>query len=99
MIWRGRAILILNGLILDTGSYRRYDPYEEIAKTTRYAVNWQIKENIFINGNEQEADIRRLVDLVKASGYRGYIPIETLGPGDPKTKVSALYKKVKEAVG
>jgi len=87
------------GLILDTGSYRLHDPYEEVSKTAKYAVNWQLKENIFINGNEQPADIQRLVDIIKTSGYRGYIPIETLGPGDPKTKVKVLYKKVKEAVG
>ncbi|HYI77861.1 MAG TPA: sugar phosphate isomerase/epimerase family protein [Chryseolinea sp.] len=87
------------GLILDTGSYRLHDPYEEVSKTAKYAVNWQLKENIFINGDEKPADIQRLVDIIKTSGYRGYIPIETLGPGDPKTKVKVLYKKVKEAVG
>ena len=87
------------GLILDTGSYRVHDPYEEIAKTAKYAVNWQIKENVFLKGAEKEADIERLIEIIKASGYRGYIPIETLGPGDPKPKVIALYKKVKEAIG
>lgn len=86
------------GLILDTGSYRIHDPYAEIARTAMYAVNWQIKENIFINGTEQEADIKRLVQIVKASGYKGYIPIETLGPGNPRTKVEALFKRVKNAV-
>jgi sugar phosphate isomerase/epimerase len=86
------------GLILDTGSYRVHDPYEETAKTAKYAVNWQLKENVFINGAEKPADIKKLIDIIKASGYRGYIPIETLGPGDPKSKVIALYKKVKDAV-
>ncbi len=87
------------GLILDTGSYRVNDPYEEIAKTARYAVNWQIKENVFINGAEKEADINKLIEIVKASGYRGYIPIETLGPGDPKPKVAQLFNKVNKALG
>jgi len=86
------------GLILDTGSYRIHDPYEEIEKTAQYAVNWQVKENVFINGVEREADINRLIKIISASGYRGYIPIETLGAGDPKEKVVALFKKVKLAV-
>lgn len=86
------------GLILDTGSYRIHDPYSEIAKTAKYAVNWQVKENVFIDGKEQEADIPRLIEIIKASGYKGYIPIETLGSGDPKPKVIALFKKVKEAL-
>jgi sugar phosphate isomerase/epimerase len=86
------------GLILDTGSYRVHDPYAEIAKSAKYAVNWQIKENVFINGLEKEADIPKIIQTIHASDYRGYIPIETLGAGDPKPKVIALYKKVKDAV-
>jgi sugar phosphate isomerase/epimerase len=87
------------GLILDTGSYRMHDPYTEVAKSAKYAVNWQIKENLFIDGKEKEADINKLIDLVNVSGYRGYIPIETLGPGDPKQKVIDLFNKVKKAIG
>jgi len=87
------------GLILDTGSYRIHDPYEETAKTAKYAVNWQLKENVFINGIEKPADIQKLIDIIRASGYRGYVPIETLGPGDAKSKVTELYKKVREAIG
>ena len=87
------------GLILDTGSYRLHDPYEETAKTAKYAVNWQLKENVFINGLEKPADIQKLIDIIRASGYRGYVPIETLGPGDAKSKVTELYKKVREAIG
>ena len=86
------------GLVLDTGSYRVGDSYEEIAKTAMHAVNWQIKENVFINGKEVEADIDRLVKIIIASGYKGYIPIETLGKGDPKLKVTALLSKVKNAI-
>ncbi len=86
------------GLILDTGSYRIQDPYEEIAKTAKYAVNWQIKENVFIDGTEKEADIPRLISIIKASGYKGYIPIETLGQGDPKPKVVQLFEKVRRAL-
>lgn len=87
------------GLILDTGSYRVHDPYDEIAKSAKYAVNWQIKEHVFVNGAEVAADIPRLIKIVKAAGYRGYIPIETLGPGDPKPKVTALFNQVLKAIG
>jgi sugar phosphate isomerase/epimerase len=87
------------GLILDTGSYRVHDPYDEIAKSARYAVNWQIKENIFTNGTEKAADFQRLIHIIKSSGYRGYIPIETLGAGDPKSKVIHLLSQVREAIG
>ena len=86
------------GLILDTGSYRVLDPYEEITKSIKYTVNWQIKEKIFINGEEKDTDLDKLISIIKSSGYKGYLPIETLGEGDPKTKVTALLAKLKKAM-
>jgi len=85
------------GLILDTGSYQTGDPYQQIADTARYAVNWQLKENVFIKGVETPADLDKIVTAIKASGYRGYVPIETLGAGDPKIKVPAFLEKVQKA--
>ncbi|HEX5170481.1 MAG TPA: sugar phosphate isomerase/epimerase family protein [Cyclobacteriaceae bacterium] len=86
------------GIILDTGSYRVHDPYDEIARSVKHAVNWQIKEKVFINGAEVDTDMKRLVDIINASGYQGYLPIETLGPGDPKDKIITLLEKLKEAI-
>ena len=86
------------GLILDTGSYRQGDPYQQIAETIKYAVNWQVKENIFVNGVEVKTDLKRLFKIIKDSGYRGYIPIETLGKGDPKVKVAKFVEEVREAM-
>ena len=86
------------GLILDTGSYRIGDPYEQIARTIPYAVNWQVKENIFVDGKEVKTDLPRLFKLIKESGYRGYIPVETLGKGDPKEKVPRFIEEVRKAL-
>lgn len=86
------------GLILDTGSYRIGDPYEQIARTIPYAVNWQVKENIFVNGQEEKTNLKRLFKIIKESGYRGYIPIETLGKGDPNEKVPRFMAEVKNAL-
>ena len=40
----------------------------------------------------------KLMGIIKSSGYKGYLPIETLGEGDPKTKVNTLFAKLKKAV-
>ena len=85
------------GLILDIGSFRT-DPYKEIAQTIPYAVNWQLKETLFVNGVEQKTDLDRLMKIIKESGYRGYLPIETLGEGDPKVKVPQFLNEVREAM-
>ena len=86
------------GLILDTGSYRIGDPYSEIEKTIKYAVNWQIKEKIFVDGKETDVDMDKLIRIIKQSGYSGYIPLETLGEGDPKVKISALLDRVRNSL-
>lgn len=86
------------GLMLDIGSFRTADPYDEIARTIKYAVTWQIKEKVFIKGKETDVDAKRLMDLVKRSGFRGYLPLETLGEGDPKQKIPGLLGKFTEAL-
>ena len=87
------------GLILDIGSYQQGDPYQQIAYTAPFAVNWQIKENMFVNGVQQKTDLAKIISLVRASKYRGYLPIETLGAGDPLLKVPVFLKEVRQALG
>ncbi|WP_339710757.1 sugar phosphate isomerase/epimerase family protein [uncultured Kriegella sp.] len=86
------------GLNLDIGSYRQKDPYEEVAKNIHHAVTWQIKENVWINGQEKHTDFKKLFTIIKKAGYRGYLPLETLGEGDPFKKVEDLLKEVKLAI-
>ncbi len=83
------------GVVLDTGSYRGTDPFSEISKTIPYAVNWQIKENMYVNNREKPTDLARLCGIIKNSRYKGYLPIETLGAGDPFLKVPAFLKAFK----
>ena len=87
------------GLILDIGSFRSGDPYPQIAQCIAYAVNWQIKELVYINNKEEKVNLNKLFDIIKASDYRGYLPIETLGPGDPFQKVPIFLEEVRLALG
>lgn len=86
------------GQNLDIGSYRQSDPFIEIGKTIKYAVTWQIKEKMWINGQETPTDLIKLFKLIKKSGYRGYLPIETLGAGDPYKKVPVMMEKIHKAM-
>ena len=86
------------GLILDIGSFRSGDPYLEIEKVIPYTVNWQLKENVYINGAEQKTDIDKLLKMIHKSGYRGYIPLETLGEGDPNVKVPVFVKEIQNVL-
>ena len=86
------------GLVLDTGSFVTEEPYSEISKTTSYAVNWQIKEKLNYQGKNMDMDLQKLSSIIHASSYRGYLPIETLSPGDPFAIVPPFLKLVKTAL-
>ncbi len=84
------------GLMLDIGSLPVPDPYKDIEKLIRYAVTWQVKENVKTNEASVPTDFARLMKIVNEHNYQGFFPLETLGEGDPRKKVPVLYKKVME---
>jgi sugar phosphate isomerase/epimerase len=84
------------GLMLDIGSYRSANPFAEIEQTVPLAITWQVKEEMFINNQPVKTDLDRLKKIIDASTYRGYLPIETLGEGNPKEKITFMYREVKK---
>ena len=85
------------GCILDIGSLRSGDPYAEIEKLLPYAVSWQIKEEVARNGKPEPVDLARIKALIDKYGYRGYVPFEALGPGDPRPRIKAFLAKIRAA--
>lgn len=86
-------------VILDVGSVRQGDPYEEIEKLVPYACTWQIKEQVWYGTKAAPIDLPRLRKVIEKVGYRGFTPIEALGQGDPKAIVTAFLEKVRKAFG
>ncbi len=87
------------GLNVDIGSLRMTgDPYREIARLAAHAYTWQVKELVYRNGVEERVDLRQIVRILRDVGYRGYVPIETLGPGDPREKVRRFFGEFQEAL-
>jgi sugar phosphate isomerase/epimerase len=86
------------GLMLDIGSYHISDPYSDIAATAKYAITWQMKEKVFVNETQVDTDYNKVIDIVRNCGYRGYLPLETLGEGDPNIKVADLFNRVKSVL-
>ena len=52
--------------------------------------------------SEIQTDLTRLIKIVRASNYRGYLPIETLSPKtkvyDPFAVVPVFYKQLRDAI-
>lgn len=85
------------GTIVDTGFFLTPDPYADIARVIPYAVNWQVKE-LLSDRKGGKIDMAKLVGIIRASNYRGYVPIETL-PEPGKDADYDAYKKVPELLG
>lgn len=64
--------------LIDTGKYITDDPYVDIALMAPHAVNWQIKETLFSEPDAPRTDMTKLLTIIRRSGYRGFLPIETL---------------------
>jgi sugar phosphate isomerase/epimerase len=86
------------GLNVDVGSLRMGDPYAEIAKLAPYAYTWQLKERLYRRNQEEKTDVAAIVRIIREAGYRGYVPIETLGPGDAREKVRRFLDEVRGAL-
>ncbi len=90
------------GLIVDTGNFKTEDPYEDIKKVIPYAINWQVKESVFGMGSEVRTDFVKLVSIIKAGGYNGYLPVETLlirgVPYDPFKLVPEMMDELQSAI-
>ncbi|MDE3166526.1 MAG: sugar phosphate isomerase/epimerase, partial [Acidobacteriota bacterium] len=76
---------------------RQGDPYEEIARLLPYAVSWQIKESVWYGEKETPTDLARIKGIIEKGGYRGVLPFEALGSGDPRARVTAFLEKIRGA--
>jgi sugar phosphate isomerase/epimerase len=83
------------GDILDVGSLRTNDPYQEIEKLVPYAVSWQLKEKVGFGGKEMNTDLPRIKAIIDKVGYRGVLPFEALGTGDPRERVAAFLQQIR----
>lgn len=90
------------GAIVDTGYFRTKDPYEDMAKVAPYAVNWQVKQSAFGADSDVPLDLKKLLRIVRSSGYRGYLPIETLSVHgkeyDPYAIVPKFIGELRQAI-
>lgn len=87
------------GVNIDTGNFRTKDPYADLAKIVPYGVVCQFKTEIFPAGGEkQEADLPRMVKILKDGNYSGYVALEFEAAGDVKTEVTKYVKQLRELV-
>jgi sugar phosphate isomerase/epimerase len=84
------------GVNLDTGNFHSKDPYEEIARVAPYAVNVQVKTEIRRQGrNKEDADLAKVVGILREARYSGYVVLEYTAAEDPRTAVPRYVKELR----
>jgi sugar phosphate isomerase/epimerase len=88
------------GVNLDTGNFHTADPYGDLERFVPYAVNVQVKVEIQRRGGQKEAaDLERLVGMLKAGRYQGYVVLEYEGAEDPWEAVPRELRRLKGLMG
>src|SRR5690606_1667032 len=87
------------GLLLDTGNFLE-DPYEKLERVAPYADFVQAKT--YYGGGEWytlDLDYKRIVQILEAAGFEGYISIEFEGKEKPESGVRKSVALLREALG
>jgi sugar phosphate isomerase/epimerase len=84
---------------LDTGNFHGPDPYAEIALAAPYAVNVQVKTEIRRRGRSKEqADLSKVIGILRDAKYSGYVVLEYNAPEDPKIAVPQYLKMLRSLI-
>ena len=86
------------GVNLDAGNFRTADPYGDLAKIAPYAINVQLKTDLFPNGKKEDTDLARVVKILADAGYRGYIVLEYESTEDPQTAVPRHIETLRKII-
>jgi sugar phosphate isomerase/epimerase len=84
------------GINLDTGNFHTDDPYADLAACAAYAVNVQLKvEMLQSHGRLEEADLPRLVKMLRGVGYQGYVVLEYEASENPWQAVPEQLRRLR----
>ena len=86
------------GVNVDTGNFHTTDVYGDLEKIAPYALNVQVK--VVVSGSDrkrQPSDFKRLADILRDAGYRGYIVLEYEERGDPRKECPKFLDQLREA--
>src|SRR5262249_59592817 len=85
------------GVNLDTGNFHTPDPYADLAKAAPYAVVVQVKTEVHPQGKKtEEADLKKVTDILRKANYQGYVALEYEAKEDPRTAVPRAIAELKK---
>lgn len=87
------------GVNLDTGNFHGADPYAELARLAPYAVVVQVKTQVAPGkGPKQEADLPRVIKMLRDVNYRGFVTLEYEAEEDPAKAVPRYLQELRKLI-
>jgi sugar phosphate isomerase/epimerase len=84
------------GINFDSGNFRSGDdPYQELELIAPYAVNAQIKVEMTVGGKKTEADLERIVKILRDAGYSGWVALEYEAAEEPLDAIPRWLDKLR----
>ena len=88
------------GVNLDSGNFHTEDPYGDLAKIAPYAVIAQFKTEVHPMGKpKEEADLSKLVEMMRTVNYRGYVALEYEAAENAKVAVPRYLAALRKLIG
>lgn len=88
------------GVNLDTGNFRGGDPYADMARLAPYAVNVQVKTEVTPEGGKKvDADLGRIVGILREAKYSGYVVLEYEAEEDPLEAIPRHVEELRSLIG
>lgn len=85
------------GVNFDSGNFHTPDPYADLEKIAPYAVNAQIKVMMAPQGQpKQQTDYERVLDILRAANYRGYVVLEYEEKEDPMIAIPKHLQQLRK---
>lgn len=86
------------GVNIDTGNFHTADPYADIAKIAPYGVVAQVKTEVAPGNKKEEADLAKVVKILKDANFHGYVALEYEAKEDPKVAVPKYVKELRKLI-
>ncbi|MBA4190161.1 MAG: sugar phosphate isomerase/epimerase [Planctomycetaceae bacterium] len=86
------------GVNIDTGNFHTADPYADIAKIAPYGVVSQVKTEVFPGNKREDADLAKVVKILKDANFHGYVALEYEAKEDAKVAVPKFVKELRKLI-
>ncbi|MCA9115103.1 MAG: sugar phosphate isomerase/epimerase, partial [Planctomycetaceae bacterium] len=84
------------GVNFDSGNFRTAEPYADLEKIAPYAINAQIKLSMAREGQKEEADLERVIGILRSAGYRGYVVLEYEEKDEPRDVIPKVIARLRQ---